>query len=83
MNHGIGHVARQLLDLPNGLNFRKIALACVYEHDLQAMTDLVSRCSGTIESLNVTDCLPCAYPPVAVLGQSLTARISLLRNSFV
>ena len=84
VTQGIGHISHLLLDLPNGLNFTKIASAYVYEEDLQTMTDLVSRRSGTIESLNVTDCLPGALPSAeAVFGPSLTATIGLFQSGFV
>jgi len=52
---GVGPTARRLLDLPNGLHFTKIVLACVDEADPKSATDLVSRCSDTLESLDVTD----------------------------
>ena len=55
---GIGLITRRLLDLPSGPNFTNIVLACVYEADFKATTDLVSGCSGTIESLDVADYLP-------------------------
>ena len=54
LSGGIGPITRRLLDLPNGLHFTKIALTFDYEADFKLATDLVSRCSHTLESLNVT-----------------------------
>ena len=81
VNDGIGSIIHQLLDLPSGLNFRKIALKWICDEDLKAMTDLVSGCSGSIESLDVTDS-PGVFPSTAVPGRSLIATIRLFRNSF-
>ena len=41
---------RALLDLPGGLRFTKITIRCFVE-DAESAMDLVSRCSGTLESL--------------------------------
>ena len=45
-------IVRQLLELPSGLHFSKIYLSCL-EEDVESMTDMVSRCSDTLESLNI------------------------------
>lgn len=59
MGGGMSHITRWLLNLPNGLNFTKIALLCVDEEiDFNSATDLVSRCSDTLESLDVSEYLP-------------------------
>jgi len=50
---GAGDIARQLLDLPNGLRFRKLALLRDHEMDVWWITELVARCSHTLESLDV------------------------------
>jgi len=48
-------VVRRLLDLPNGPNFTKITLLCVdNEIDFKSATDLVSKCSDSLESLDVS-----------------------------
>ena len=60
---GIDRTARRLFDFPNGLHFTEIVLECVDEADFKFATDLVSRCSDTLESLNVTDKLLRAYTP--------------------
>ena len=51
---GVGNIARQLLDLPNGLHFRKLALSRYCVDDLRWMMELVSKCSHTLESLDIT-----------------------------
>jgi len=51
---GLGIILRQLLHFPNGLHFRKITLSWDCEEDLQWVTELVARCSHTLESLDVT-----------------------------
>jgi len=50
---GAGGVARQLLGLPNGLHFRKLALSRDHKMDLWWITELVTKCSHTLESLEV------------------------------
>jgi len=50
---GIRPAVRRLLDLPNGLHFAKIRVSCLNEEDARAVTDLVSRCSSTLETLDV------------------------------
>ena len=63
---GIGPIIRRLLDIPNGCNFAKIMLSCVDETDFKSATDLVSRCSHTLESLEVTAYPPGMFPAVPV-----------------
>ena len=62
---GIDRTARRLFDFPNGLHFTEIVLVCVDGADFKLVTDLVSRCSSTLESLDVADQLPrtCTPPP--------------------
>jgi len=47
------HVARILLDLPGGLHFSEIN-AAFYDEDAKSVSDVVSRCSGTLERLTLT-----------------------------
>jgi hypothetical protein len=54
-------VVRRLLDLPGGLHFIKITVGCI-NADAKPTTDLVSRCSDTLESLSIDDYFPCAFP---------------------
>ena len=50
---GAGNHARQLLDLPNGLHFRNLALSWGRVEDLWWITEMVARCSHTLESLDI------------------------------
>ena len=50
---GVGSVARQLLDLPNGLHFRKVTFSWDRKEDHQWITELVANCSPTLEYLDV------------------------------
>ena len=50
--NGIRFAVRRLLDFPDGLRFAKITVSC-FESDFEPATDLVSRCSGTLESLSI------------------------------
>jgi len=45
---------RQLLELLNGLHFRKLEFSCACEETLLRITELVARCSHTLESLDVS-----------------------------
>jgi hypothetical protein len=62
----------QLLKLPSGLHFSKIIVSC-FSRDNELATDLISKCSGTLECLSV-----CSYDAgtvflsVSVVGQYLT-----------
>ena len=53
----VGKIARQLLDLPNGLHFRTLTLSWNQKTDLSWITELVVKCSHTLESLDI------AYAP--------------------
>jgi len=55
---------RRLLDLPNGLHFTKLIMAWFSEQDVTLTTDLVSRCSGTVQSLEVTSYFSGTFPSV-------------------
>ena len=54
--------ARRLLDLPNGLHFRKLNLSWRNEDELQWGARLVGACSGTLECLDLTQDPDGAYP---------------------
>lgn len=54
---GMHSSARPLCDLPCGLRFTKLSLACLVE-DLEPTAELVSRCSDTLESLSISYFLP-------------------------
>jgi len=51
--HGMANTARQLLDLPNGLHFRKLELSWCDEEDARWMEELVVACSSTLEHLDI------------------------------
>jgi len=57
MRGGMEHIARRLLSLPGGINFRKLTLTWFHERDLSLTMALVERCSCTLESLDIT-CSP-------------------------
>ena len=54
----MNHIARWLLDLPNGLHFRKLRLSWPREGYLRWINTLVAGCSDTLESLDVTCHVP-------------------------
>ena len=53
MFKGIQSITRRLLDLPNGINFMKIAVLWFSEEDVKSTMDLVSRCVDTLQSLDI------------------------------
>ena len=54
MFEGSQPIAHQLLDLPNGLHFTKIAVESLREQEVKPTMDLVSRCADTLQSLDIT-----------------------------
>ena len=68
-------VIRRLLDLPGGLYFSKITLR-IYNQAPELMTDLVSRCSDSLEFLTVRHFSPGAFSPILVIDQDLTTTCS-------
>jgi len=68
---GINSATRQLLDFQGGLHFAKITVTCIGE-DFGSVKDLVSKCSGTLESLDVRCFLMGMFPSVPLIGQNLT-----------
>ena len=69
---GIHSTTRRLLNFPDGLHFAKITVTCIGE-DFRSATDLVSKCSDTLESLKVCCFLMGAFPSASLTGQDLTA----------
>ena len=69
---GIRSATRRLLNLPDGLRFAKITVSCFGE-DFESATDLVSRCSGTLESLKVCCFLRGGFHSAPQISQYLTA----------
>ena len=71
--YGRAHpVIRRLLDLPYGLHFSKINVM-FYDKETESVADLVSRCSDTLESLDIVNSPSSTLPSVPVTGQHLTA----------
>ena len=70
---GIRFFARQLLDLPNGPHFNEIAVEWSRIDDVELTIDLVSRCSGTLESLEISNFVPCAFPSAIISSRQLTS----------
>jgi len=68
---GIRAATRRLLDFPNGLHFAKITVSCLGE-DLESATDLVSTCSSTLESLNISCFLRGVFHSTSLIGRYLT-----------
>jgi hypothetical protein len=72
LTEGIQSATRLLLDLPNGLHFTRIAVPWFSNQDVESTMDLVSRCSNTLTSLEITNHLPRAFFPIVALGWNLT-----------
>jgi len=68
-------VTRRLLDLPTGLHFTKVTLELLHEADFELAIDLVSRCSDTLESLDITEDLTGVLPSPSVADRNLTTMI--------
>ena len=84
MDGGIGPITGRLLDLPNGLNFAGIVLSCADdETDSKSITDLVSGCSDTLESLDVTDYFPGQFPSVPAPNRHLIITLRHVHGGFV
>jgi hypothetical protein len=64
-------VIHHLLDLPGGLHFTKITVAS-FDADVESTTELVSRCSDTLESLSIYDYFLCTFPTTSMSGEYLT-----------
>ena len=72
LKNTIPPVVCRLLDLPGGLHFTKIVVGCPARDATSAM-DLVSRCSGTLESLSLEYFLGCMFYSVPLVDGSLIA----------
>lgn len=51
---GIQSIISRLLDLPTGIHFKKVSVEWIFPGDVGSTMDLVSRCSDTLESLEIT-----------------------------
>ena len=54
MSQGTADTARRLLNLPNGLHFRKLQFQWYGREDPSYIMELVTACSGTLECLDIT-----------------------------
>jgi len=54
---GMEYPTRRLMDLPNGIHFRKLILLWLEEDDFRWIMELVMRCSDTLECLDIR-CTP-------------------------
>ena len=70
-DHTTRPIVRRLLELPSGLHFSKIYISC-YQEGVEAIMDLVPRCSDTLESLSLFD-YGAGFLSAFVVGQYLTA----------
>ena len=68
---GIHSTIRRLLDLPDGLRFAEITVTCISK-DFGSVTDLVSRCSNTLETLEIRCFLTGVFPSASMICQYLT-----------
>jgi hypothetical protein len=58
---GIRPAARRLVRLPGGLHFTRIKIVSIKE-DVESTMDLMSKCSDTLESLDIFYCAPGVLP---------------------
>ena len=66
-------IIRQLLELPGGLHFSEVRVLCrVLEVDSEAITDLISKCPGTLETLSLEYRASGASALVSTVDRSLT-----------
>ena len=79
---GVRNTARQLLDLPNGLHFRKLAIWWHCKEDLPWIMQLVVRCSDTLECLDVKCCLSSTFVPTSYWSCDIPSVSSRARGSF-
>jgi len=70
---GAVNAARRLLDLPNGLHFRSLALTWGRVEDLWWITEFVARCSRALESLDITYIFRRTSPSYQVRANNLIA----------
>lgn len=65
---GIQSTTRRLLDLPNGLRFTKITVKWFSQHDVRSTTDLVSGCSESLQTLDITSYLLGVFSSISGLN---------------
>ena len=64
MRRGMEQPMRHLLDPPGSLHFRKLALSWFGEDDLRWITELVGKCTDTLECLDLDCHPPCTFVSV-------------------
>ena len=67
LKDGLQSVTDRLLDLPDGLHFKSVTVPWLVPEDVASTTNLVSRCSETLEYLTITNFLSGTSPSVPVL----------------
>ncbi|KAF9780886.1 hypothetical protein BJ322DRAFT_287665 [Thelephora terrestris] len=79
--HGkINSVTRRLLELPDGLHFSEIQVDYrVGDVSASAVMDLVSKCSGTLETLCLKYQTSSAFPVVSAAGRLFNPRHPLIQ----
>ena len=81
MAWGTRNIMRRLLDLQDSLHFTKVALLWTDDTDFKLVMDLISRCSRTVEFLDLaedfdsTEELPSTFPSPLVPDRYLTAAV--------
>ena len=66
MIEGIRSTANRLLELPSGLHFKTIKVSWLSGEDAMSTIDLVSRCSDTLESLDIAHYLTGVLPSAPI-----------------
>ena len=69
---GTRPIVHRLSELPGGFHFSKISVSC-REKDVGPMGDLVSKCSDTLESLNIYCVVGAIFLSVFTIGKYLIA----------
>ena len=72
---GIEPTVHSLLNLPNGLHFKRISVLWSSHNDIKSTMDLVSSCSNTLESLDITNHFQCMFSTTTAPDQCFTVQI--------
>ena len=75
VERGIRPVTHKLLDLPDGLHFKRIVVRVFSLQDVGSATDLVSGCSDTLESLSIVYPFSRVSHSTPVPNRNLTFRV--------
>jgi len=62
---GIQSITNRLLDLQNGIHFTRIAVQWLSEQDVKSTTDLVSRCTATLQFLEIVNNRSDVFPALS------------------